>query len=61
MDFFHRNVISPFANKLFLLSVSFSYHCSKQTIVFSDSGYVIQPPQPSSAVYGSPPCTGNLQ
>jgi len=26
---------------------------------FSDTGYVIKPPQPSSAVYGAPPFTGH--
>jgi len=25
-----------------------------QNISFSDSGYVIKPPQPSSAIYGAP-------
>jgi len=48
IDFFYRSVISPFANKLFLLL--FSSHCSTQNIGFSDSGYFIKPPQPSSAV-----------
>jgi len=48
IDFFYRNVISPFAVELFLLS--FSSHCSTQNIGFSDSCYVIKPPQPSSAV-----------
>jgi len=28
-------------------------------IGFNDSGCVIKPPQPSSAVYGAPPFTGN--
>jgi len=44
--------------KLFLLL--FSSHCSTQNIGFSDSGYVIKPPQPSSAVYGALPFTGHL-
>jgi len=44
--------------KLFLLP--FSSHCSTQNIGFNDSGYVIKPPQPSSAIYGAPPFTGNL-
>jgi len=48
IDFFYRSVISPFAIKLFLLP--FSFHCSTQNIGFSDSGYVIKPPQQSSAV-----------
>jgi len=30
-------------------------HCSTQNIGFSDSGYIIKPPQPSSAVHGAPP------
>jgi len=30
-----------------------------QNIGFSNSGYVIKPPQPSSAVYGAPPFTGH--
>jgi len=58
IDFFDRSVISPFAVKLFLLP--FSSHCSTQNIGFSDSGYVIKPPQPSSAIYGAPPFTGHL-
>jgi len=41
---------------LFLLP--FSSHCSTQNIGFSDSGYVIKPPQPSFAFYGAPPLTG---
>jgi len=57
IDFFYRSVISPFAVQLFL--VPFSSHCSKQNIGFSDSGYVIKPPQPSSAIYGVPPFTGH--
>ena len=57
IDFFYRRVISPFAVKLFLLL--FSYHCSTDNIGFSDSGYVIKPPQPSSAIYGAPPFTWN--
>jgi len=42
---------------MFLLQ--FSSHCSTQNNSFSDSGYVIKPPQPSSAVYGAPPFTGH--
>jgi len=42
--------------KLFLLP--FSSHCSTQNIGFNDSGYVIKPQQPSSAVHGAPPFTG---
>jgi len=49
--------MSPFAVKLCLLP--FSSHCSTQNIGFSDFGYVIKPPQPSSAVYGAPPFTGH--
>jgi len=30
-----------------------------QNIGFNDSGYVIKPPQPSSAIYGALPFTGN--
>jgi len=45
-------VISPFAVQLFLLP--FSSHCSTQVIGFSDSGYVIKPLQPSSAIHGAP-------
>jgi len=48
--------MSPFVIKLFLLP--FSSHCSTQNIGFSDSGYVIKPPQASSAVHGAPPFTG---
>jgi len=29
-----------------------------QNISFSDSGHVIKPPQPSSALHGAPPFTG---
>jgi len=47
----------PFAVKLFLLP--FTFHCSTKNIGFNDSGYVIKPPQPSSAIYGAPPFTGN--
>jgi len=43
--------------KLFLLP--FSYHCSTQNIGIRDSGYVIWLPQPSSAIYGALPLTGN--
>jgi len=56
IGFFYRSVMSPFAIKLFLLP--FSSHCSMQNIGFSNSGYVIKPPQPSSAVHGAPPFTG---
>jgi len=45
------------AVKLFLLP--FGSHCSMQNIGLSNSGYVIKPPQPSSAVYGAPPFTGH--
>ena len=55
---FNRIVISPFAVQLILLP--FSSHCSTQIIGFSDSRYVIKPPQPSSAIYGAPPFTGHL-
>jgi len=58
MDFLYLSVISPFAIKLFLLP--FTSHCSSQNIAFSDSGYVIKPPQPSSAVHRAPPFTGYL-
>jgi len=44
--------MSPFAVKLFLLP--FTSHCSLQNISFNDSGYVINPPQPSSAFYRAP-------
>jgi len=30
-----------------------------QNIDFSDSGYVIKPPQPSSAIYGAPSFIGH--
>ena len=30
-----------------------------QNISFNDFGYVIKPLQPSSAIYGAPPFTGN--
>jgi len=56
IDFFYHSVISPFAKKLFLLA--FSSHCSTQNISFSDSGYVIKPLQPSSALHGASPFTG---
>jgi len=42
--------------KLFLLL--FTCHYSMQNIDFSDSGFVMKPPQPSSAVHGAPPFTG---
>jgi len=58
IDFFYRSVILPFAVKLFLLP--FSSHCSMQNIGFNNSGYVIKPAQPSSAVYGAPPFTGHI-
>jgi len=32
-----------------------------QNISFSDSGYVIKPPQSSSAIYRAPPLTGHPQ
>jgi len=35
-------------------------HCSTQNSGFSESGYVIKPPQPSSAIYGAPPFTAYL-
>jgi len=56
MDFFYRSVLSPFVEKLFLLP--FGSHCSPQNIGFSDSGYVIKPPELSSAVYRAPPFIG---
>jgi len=37
----------------------FTSHCSTKNIGFNDSGYVIKPLQPSSAIYGAPPFTGN--
>jgi len=49
---FNRSVISPFAVQLFLLP--FSSHCSTHNIGFSDSGYVITTPLPSSAIHGVP-------
>jgi len=54
---FYRSATSPFVVQLFLLP--FSSHSSKQNIGFNDSGYVIKPPQPRSAIYGAPPFTGN--
>ena len=57
IDFFCRRVISPFAMKLFLLP--FTSNCSTQNIGFRDSGYVIKPPQLSSAVHGAPPYAGD--
>jgi len=56
IDFFYHSVISPFAIKFFLLP--FSSHCSTQNISFSDSFYIIKPPQPSSAVHGALPFAG---
>jgi len=40
----------------------FSSHCSTQNIGFSDSSYIIKPPQPSSAIYGALPfrCTATV-
>jgi len=55
---FYRSVISPFSVKLFLLP--FNSHCSMKKIGFNDSGYVIKPSQPSFAIYGALPFTGNL-
>jgi len=57
IDFFCRSVTSPFAVKLFLLP--FTSHCSTKKIGFNDSGCFNKPPQPSSAIYGAPPFTGN--
>ena len=54
---FYRSAISPFAVQLFLLP--FSSHCSMQNTSFSNSGYVIKPLQPSSAIYGALPFTGH--
>jgi len=54
---FYRSVTSPFVVKLFLLPST--SHFSKKNISFNDSGYVIKPPQPSSAIYGAQPFTGN--
>ena len=45
------------AINLFLLP--FRSHCSTQNIGFSNSGYIIKPPQPSSTIYGALPFTGN--
>ena len=56
IDFFYCSVTSTFAIKLFLLP--FTSHCSAQNVGFRDSGYVIKPPQPSSALHGAPPFTG---
>jgi len=39
--------------------LSFTSHCSTKNIGFNDSRYVSKPPQPSSAIYGAPPFTGN--
>ena len=44
------------AINLFLLP--FRSHCSTQNIGFSNSGYIIKPPQPSSTIYGALPFTG---
>jgi len=41
------SIIFPF----FILQRNFFFH----------SGYVIKPPQPSSAIYGAPPFTGNIE
>jgi len=30
-----------------------------KNIGFNDSGYIIKPPQPCTAIYGAPPFTGN--
>jgi len=57
-DFFYRSVILPFAVQLF--SLPFNSHCSTQNIGFNNSGYVIKPPQPSSAIYGALPRTPEL-
>jgi len=45
-----------FRNKI--IFTPFSSHFSKKNISFSDSGYVIKHPQPSSALHGTPPFTG---
>jgi len=55
IDFFYRSVISHFVVQLFLLT--FSFQCWTQKIGFRDSGYVIKPPQTSSALYEAPPFT----
>jgi len=59
IEFLYRSVTSLFLVQLFLLP--FSSHSSTQNIGFNDSRYVIKPPQPSSAIYGAPPFTGNQQ
>jgi len=43
-----------------LFFLPFSSHSSTQNIGFGDSGYVIKPPQPSSATNGAPHFTGYL-
>jgi len=45
--------------KIFFLCFFSVYSFCNTT--FFHSGYVIKPPQPSSASYGAPPFTGNLQ
>jgi len=42
-----------------LFSLPFSFHCSMQNIGFSNLGYVIKPPQPSSTIYRALPFTGH--
>jgi len=44
-----------------IILLLFSSHCSTQNIGFSNSGYIIQPPQPSSTIYRAPPFTGHLE
>jgi len=44
-------------NKIFFLCFFSVYSFCNAT--FFHSGYVIKPPQPSSALYGAPPSTGN--
>ena len=45
----------------FLSTLPFSSHCSTQNIGFSDSGYVIKTPHPSSAIYEAPPFAGKYE
>ena len=58
IDFFYRSVNcnSPgpitFCSKIILLP--FGSHCSTQNIGYSNSRYIIKPPQPSSALYRAP-------
>jgi len=52
-----KRILSCNDTTFFLHYFSFFCFCNA---TFFHSGYAIKPPQPSSAIYGAPPYTGNL-